>query len=395
MFISLFTSNFKEYYDKLRYKLKNIYFSKVIAANFFKMMYKSNKISILYQHLISFGAIISVSTICYLSTELIGYKIVALILLMTVSVIAMLFDILPVLLSAILSALIWNFFFIPPVFTFHIENLEDLTMFFQYFLIAMVHVVLTYKIRKSEQKVRDKEEEENTIKLYNTLFNSLSHELRTPIATIIGSIDTLKDTNVQLSKDNQNQLLTEIDSAAFRLNNQVENLLNISRLESGMLKLKNDWNDINDLINTVIEKINTTDHKHSIEFINNDILPLCNFDFGILEQVIYNILTNCIQYTPINSKILITTKFEHPNLVIEICDNGPGIPEHLVNQVFNKFYRIEHTKSGGTGLGLSIVKGFVDAYNGNITISNIKTGGAKFVIELPLEASFINNLKNE
>ncbi len=358
-------------------------------------MYKSNKISILYQHLISFGAIITVSTICYLSTELIGYKIVALILLMTVSVRAMLFDILPVLLSAILSALIWNFFFIPPVFTFHIENLEDLTMFFQYFLIAMVHVVLTYKIRKSEQKVRDKEEEENTIKLYNTLFNSLSHELRTPIATIIGSIDTLKDTNVQLSKDNQNQLLTEIDSAAFRLNNQVENLLNISRLESGMLKLKNDWNDINDLINTVIEKINTTDHKHSIEFKNNDILPLCNFDFGILEQVIYNILTNCIQYTPINSKIQITTKFENPNLVIEICDNGPGIPEHLMNQVFNKFYRIEHTKSGGTGLGLSIVKGFVDAYNGNITISNIKTGGAKFIIELPLEASFINNLKNE
>lgn len=204
--------------------------------------------------MISILLILLVSATCYVFTQYIGYKIVALILLMTVSVVAMLFDILPVLVAAILSALIWNFFFIPPTFTFHINDTEDVLMFFLYFFIALINAVLTFNIRVAENKARDKEEKENTIKLYNTSLNSLSHELKTPIATIIGNVDILKDNNIKLTATHQKDLLNEIDIASVRLNKQVENLLNMSRLETGMLQLNLDWCDMEELVNATIHK---------------------------------------------------------------------------------------------------------------------------------------------
>jgi len=312
---------------------------------------------------------------------------------MTVSFIAMLFEILPVLLAAVLSAIIWNFFFIPPIFTFHINNAEDVLMFLLYFFIALVNAVLTFKIREAEKKARDKEEKENTIKLYNTLLNSLSHELKTPISTVIGAVDTLKNEKEKLSSDNQSLLLQEIEKAGIRLNRQVENLLNMSRLESGMLQPKLDWCDLNELINNVIHKLSTT--KHTIEFSPNEKLPLFKMDGGLIEQTIHNILHNAIQYTPENTTIKITAAHQSDTCIIIISDNGKGFPENEISMVFDKFYRIPNTKAGGSGLGLSIAKGFVEALNGKIKLENNKSGGAKFTIEINAEASFLNSLKNE
>jgi two-component system sensor histidine kinase KdpD len=145
---------------------------------------------------------------------------------MTVSISAMIFNIWPVLLGAALSACIWNFFFIEPLFTFHIHEAEDFLTFLMYFVIAFINAVLTFQIRKAEQKARDKEDKEKEVKLYNTLFNSLSHELKTPLSTILGSVDILKENRSKLSEDQQSDLLLEIDKSAHRLKRQVENLLN-------------------------------------------------------------------------------------------------------------------------------------------------------------------------
>jgi two-component system sensor histidine kinase KdpD len=142
------------------------------------------------------------------------------------------------------------------LFTFHIKNAEDILMFFVYLAIALVNAVLTFKIRKEEEKARDKEEKLKSIKLYNTLINCLSHELRTPISTIMGAVDTLMEEQDTLPKPVQNELLAEINTAGLRLNRQVENLLNMNRLESGFLKLNLIWSDVNELIFSVIQKIN-------------------------------------------------------------------------------------------------------------------------------------------
>jgi two-component system sensor histidine kinase KdpD len=347
------------------------------------------------QCFISIAIVFIVSIICFLSTKYIDYRITALILLMTVSIIAMLFDILPVLLTAILSGLILNFFFIQPLFTFHIKNTEDILLFLIYIIIALVNAVLTFKIREAENKVRDKEEKEKTIKLYNTLLNSLSHELRTPIATIIGAIDTLKENKNKLSETNQTELLEEIDKASIRLNIQVENLLNMSRLETGMLKLKIDWCDINELIFNVIQKITPIKNNHTISFIPNEKLPLFKLDAGLIEEVIQNLVTNATLYTPKNTIIKIEVSHQSDNCILSVSDSGKGFPENEIQFAFDKFYRVPNTKTGGSGLGLSIVKGFVEAHNGKIKLENNTNSGANYTITIPTETSYLNYLKNE
>jgi len=370
----------------------------------------------LKQFLVSIILVCSVSAICYFLSAYIGYRVVAYILLVTVSLIAMIFDILPVLFAALLSALIWNYFFIPPKFTFTIGSTEDALMFMMYFVIAMVNGVLTYKIRQIEKQALQKEEKENAIKLYSTLFNSLSHELQTPIATIIGATDTLKESENKLSDTNKEALVNEISIASLRLNEQVGNLLNMSRVESGYLKLKRDWCDVNELIYSSLSKIKDKAGEHTIQVSVVENIPLFSLDFGIMEQVLYNLVKNAIQYAEKNSVISINAKyttlvaghFDQPTLqgkaysdkishklILTISDTGKGFPGNEIDKVFDKFYRLQNSKTGGTGLGLSIVKGFVEAHHGNIKLRNIPGSGAEFTIEIPAQTSYINALKNE
>jgi two-component system sensor histidine kinase KdpD len=380
------------------------------VANLFFKLNKS------LQYFIAIALVCFVASVCYLLSVYIGYKVVALILMVTVSLIAMFFDIAPVLISAILSALIWDFFFIPPRFKFRVSSAEDSLLLLMYFVIALVNASLTFKIRQIEKKASEKEEKENAIKLYNTLLNSLSHELQTPIATIIGATDTLRDSETKLSGENKNELVNEISIAALRLNEQVKNLLNMSRLESGFLQLKKDWCDINELIYSAVNKVQLKVCNRKIQITVPENFPLFKLDFGIMEQIIYNLLNNALQYTPCNSTISIAANYstivkghfdvdENVSIVhrdsvstkmtIVILDNGPGFPEKEINKVFDKFYRLDTSRTGGTGLGLSIVKGFIEAHNGTIELTNMLHGGARFKIEIPAEASYLNRLKNE
>jgi two-component system sensor histidine kinase KdpD len=342
-----------------------------------------NRINKPQQYVISILLVASVAVICSLLSNYIGYKTVALLLLVTVSFIAMLFDILPVLMAALLSALTWNFFFIPPRFTLSISSSEDGLMLLMYFFIAMINAALTVKIRLVEKNLRKKEGKQNTLKLYNTLLNSLSHELRTPIATIIGATDNLQTDDHNLSEQNKNDLLTEISKASLRLNRQVENLLNMSRLESGFIEPKKDWCDINELV------------YDPISVLIKEELPLFKIDFGLMEEVLYNLIYNAVLYIPKYCIVTVKAFCKDDQLVLIVEDNGNGFPEEELNNVFTKFYRLKSTKPGGTGLGLSIVRGFVEAHDGTITLENNIEGGARFTIIIPAEVSYLNHLKNE
>jgi len=347
-----------------------------------------------YQFLICTSSVLISSLACYLAIPIIGYKTAALILLVNVSILAMFFDILPVLIASILSALTWNYFFIPPVHTFHIDNTEDLLMFLMYFFVASVNAVLTFKIRKEEVKARDKEEKEKTIALYNTLLNSLSHELRTPISAIIGSVDALKENRDKISVKHQEELLDQISIAGLRLNSHVENLLNMSRLETGILKLKLDWCDINELVHSVIRKI-PIPYDQEISFEPNEQLPYFKLDRVIIEQVLLNLLTNAVGYSSPNSLIQTFVQLKDSSCMIEIKDNGVELPLFDLNRLFEKFYRGTQTSKGGLGIGLSIVKGFVEAHNGQVFVEPNQPKGLVFTIIIPAELSYLNNLKNE
>lgn len=347
------------------------------------------------QYLISILLVALVSAICYFLSAYIGYKVVALLLLMTVSLSAMFFDIYPVLLAALLSALIWDFFFIPPRFTFAVHDTEDLLLLLMYFIIAMVNAALTYKIRQIEKEAQKKEEREKTILLYNTLLNSLSHELKTPISTIIVATDNLLAEPKKLSEQSKEELLGEISKASLRLDRHVENLLNMSRLESGFIKPKKDWCDINELIHDVVNHLKENYDNHPINVQIKENLPLFKIDFGLIEQVLNNLLLNAILYIPKYCIVSILAYCKDEKLILIVEDNGNGFPPDEIDKVFDKFYRLKNSRTGGTGLGLSIAKGFVEVHDGAIRLENIPEGGARFTIEIPAETSYINNLKNE
>lgn len=341
------------------------------------------------QYIISLLLVVLVSTICYGVSAYLGYRVVAFILLLTVSLIAISFDIFPVLVSATISAFIWDFFFIPPRFTFHVDTTEDAILLIMYFVISMINAVLTYKIRQVEKASRKKEEKANTLRLYDTLLNSLSHELRTPISTIIAATDNLQAINNNLTNENKDQLVTEIAKASFRLNQQVENLLNMSRLESGFIKPKKDWCDINELIYDTVQKIEENRITQKITININPDIPLFKTDKVMLEQIIYNLLNNACLYTQPGSAINISAINYADILQLIIEDNGDGFAEEEIENVFDKFYRLKYSKAGGTGLGLSIVKGFAEALKGNVRLENVSTGGSKFTVEIPCETSYL------
>ena len=332
---------------------------------------------------------------CYLLSGFIDYKVVAFLMLVTLSFLSLFFKIFPVLIAALVSAFIWNYFFIPPRFTLHVDSAEDFFLLIMYLIIAMVHAVLTYRIRQIEKVMGNKEQKANLLKLYTTLLNSLSHELRTPIATIIGATDNLLMNNNKLTEENKLNLLTEVSVASLRLNQQVENLLNMSRLESGFIQVKKDWCDVNELVYASLKRLEEDLKKHTIKVEVADTLPLFRLDAGLMEQVLYNLLYNAMIYTPENSTIVIDMKCIDNNCLITVEDNGKGFPPEEIELAFDKFYRLKNSKTGGTGLGLSIVKGFVEAHSGAVTLQNKDSGGASFAIAIPAETSYLNDLKNE
>ena len=338
---------------------------------------------------------LSVSLIGLSLHNLIGYRVVAFMLLVTVSILAMFLDIVPVLIAALLSALIWDFFFIPPRFTLTVGTPEDQLLLLMYFIVAMINAVLTNKIRRMEKEVKAKEEKERSVKFYNTLFSSLSHEMRTPITTIIGCIDNLQANSPRLSEKNKADLLSEMSVASMRLNQQVENLLNMSRLEAGVLRIKKDWCDINDLVHKTIQRLESNLKKYKVAVDISENLPLFKLDFGLMEQVVYNLINNVTQHTPENTLITIQAACIQNRLVMTIADNGFGFPEKEIDKVFDKFYRMKGSTPGGTGLGLSIVKGFVEAHNGTVKLENLPVRGSKFTIEILTEKSSVNRIKDE
>lgn len=465
-----------------------------------------------------------------------GYHVVSFILLFVVSILATFMGIGPVFVAATLSALVWNFFFIPPNLTFHIDKTEDILMFGMFFIIAFVNGVLTTKVRRQERLAREREERTNALfqltrelsrasgidevltialerignhfamgaffilqdgnnmlhstgrlqrekkltpeeysiaewvfthlqpagrftstlsdvqytfyplpgtrlnagvvavkperlfsadekafwdtfltqianalereflgelaqkarflvesdRLYKTLFNSISHEFRIPVATIMGASDSLM--NSLHPESVKNALFNEIFTASVRLNRLIENLLNMSRLESGLLSVRLDWYDMNDLVNKVAEDLKEELKAFSLKVSIPEDMPLVKVDFGLLEQIMYNLVINSTQHVPVGSEIELNIRHENDHLIIRVKDRGPGFPKEAMENLFNKFYRVDEHKTGGLGLGLSIVKGFVEAHKGSVSVRNRKTGGSAFILRIPSENPNIHNL---
>ncbi len=333
------------------------------------------------QYSATFAMVFAVSVICFLLERWMGYQTLALIYLLAVVLIALAVGRVATLLAAGLSALTWDYVFVPPRFSFHINDLYDKMMVATYCIVAIVLGELTARLREHREiELRAKLLSESE-RLGRTLLNSVSHEFRTPISAIVGAVSNLRAEG-GLSASQQRSI-GEIDSAGGRLNRIVQSLLSAARLQAGQLQPRLDWCEARDVINAALQESAELLKGHPVE---TKIAPghhLAKMDFVLMQQALSNLVANAAIHTPPGTPIEISTRFEGMELLLQVADRGPGLPPGEVERVFDLFHRLPNSRPGGTGLGLAIVKGFVEAQGGRVRAANGMNGGAIFNIFVP------------
>jgi two-component system sensor histidine kinase KdpD len=221
----------------------------------------------------------------------------------------------------------------------------------------------------------------------NALLSSVSHDLRTPLAAITGAASGLRD-GTSFDPATRRELADTIVEEAERLNRLVGDLLDLTRLESGALRARKEWHNVEEVVGAALTRLESQLEHHPVDLDLPDDLPLVPLDDVLMEQALFNLIDNAIKYSPAGSPIEIRAAVSDSWLKLEVADRGPGLPPGQEAQIFEKFHRGEpHGERRGVGLGLTICRGIVEAHGGRIAARNRPGGGAVLSIELPLEGT--------
>lgn len=223
------------------------------------------------------------------------------------------------------------------------------------------------------------------------LLNSISHDLRTPLVSIAGALSTLRDKTLHIPETAQEDMIDGAWQEVQRLNRTVSNLLDMTRLQSGTITLKRDWFHVQEVIANARSQLGDRLKQRELVVDVPFDLPLIYIDLTLMVQVIVNLLDNAIKYSNQHTSIGIQALQDNECVLVDIYDEGEGIPEEELSHIFQKFHRA-HRDGGvaGTGLGLSICEGIVTMHNGRISAQNRPQGGSRFRIELPLISPIAN-----
>jgi len=237
------------------------------------------------------------------------------------------------------------------------------------------------RLAETESRARVLEESD---KLKSAILSSVSHELRTPLSTIKAAASSLRSNDVNWDSAVRPELVAAIDDAADHLNMLVGNLLDMSRIESGALKPKRDWNILSEIIGSVLARMKHLAGEHRIEVDMPESLPLVPVDYVQMEQVFTNLVSNSVKYAPEKTLIRIHAFVEGDTIHVIVSNQGPQVPQEHLERIFDKFFRITAAdRVTGTGLGLSICKGIIETHGGRLWAENVSDGLA-FNFTLPL-----------
>ena len=257
------------------------------------------------------------------------------------------------------------------------EQIHQLETFANQTTLALERARLAEEARVAEVHVE-------TERLRSSLLSSVSHDLRTPLATITGAASTLLASGARVDDDTQRELLESMRDEAERLNRLVHNLLEMTRLESGALQLNRDWHPMEEVVGAALRRLGKRLAGRRVDVSIAPELPLVLMDDVLVEQVLINLLDNALKYTPAGTSIRLAATASEERVTVEIADHGPGLPRGEEERVFDKFYRGGAAATRGVGLGLAIVKGIVHAHGGHVWAHNLPEGGAAFFFTLPL-----------
>ncbi len=236
-------------------------------------------------------------------------------------------------------------------------------------------------LAQAESRARVLEESDQ---LKSAILSSVSHELRTPLSTIKAAASSLRGREVHWDSPARLELIAAIDDEADHLNMLVGNLLDMSRIESGALKPKREWNILSEIVGSVLGRMKHLAMEHKLEIDVPESLPLVPVDYVQMEQVFTNLVSNSLKYAPVNTVVCIRAQVEDEAIHVQVSNQGPQVPPQDLERIFDKFYRITAAdRVTGTGLGLSICRGIVEAHGGHIWAENLPDGLA-FNFTLPL-----------
>jgi two-component system sensor histidine kinase KdpD len=306
----------------------------------------------------------------------------ALVFLTVVLVTAVIYGLGPALFASVISLLAYNFFFFPPLFTFTIDDASNVVTLFFFGIVAVIASNLAARVRRHAVVAE-------TERLRSAMLTSLSHDLRTPLASILGAASTLTTSRDALDEVARDDLIGTVRDEAERLHRFISNLLDMTRLESGAVAPNSELVDLSDIVGTALRRADEILSSHEVKIDIPADLPLVQLDPVLFEQVIFNLLDNAAKYSPPHSCILVRAR-EDPSVVrMEIADEGQGIPAEETERIFEKFYRARagDRQRAGTGLGLAICRGFLQAMKCTVVAGNrTDRRGAVFTLTLPTPA---------
>jgi two-component system sensor histidine kinase KdpD len=220
--------------------------------------------------------------------------------------------------------------------------------------------------------------------LKSTLLSAVSHDLRTPLATIMASATSLLDPTVAWGDEERAEFLQAIEEEADRLSHVVSNLLDLSRIEGGALRPAKEWYDVAEVITDVAARLAKLAPDHDVTTDVEPDLPLIRFDYVEIAQVLMNLGENAIKYTPAGTQVTLSASSRMDAIELAVSDNGPGIPPPFLPRLFDRFSRAEPaSRIPGTGIGLAISKGLVDAHGGQMWAESIEGLGTRIAFTLP------------
>jgi two-component system, OmpR family, sensor histidine kinase KdpD len=257
------------------------------------------------------------------------------------------------------------------------EQRQLLGAFCKQTAVAIERTGLAEEARLAQARVEQEE-------LRNTLLSSVSHDLRTPLAAIMGAASTLLEDD-SVSSGVRREMLETIAEEAGRLNRLVGNLVDMTRLESGGLVVKKEWTPLEEIVGSALQRLHSAFENRPVRVTLPSDLPLVPMDGVLIEQVFVNLLENAAKYTPPGTPIEITARAEPDRVVVEVADSGPGILAGDEDRLFEKFFRGRNGSVGGTGLGLTISRGMLRAHGGDLRAENRAQGGALFRLTIPLD----------
>ncbi len=245
---------------------------------------------------------------------------------------------------------------------------------------------LAFERTRLRQEATEAEVLRRTDELKTALLNAVSHDLRTPLASIIASAGSLLQEDVAWTPEERREFAEGIEEEAQRLNRIVGNLLDLSRLEGGSLRPEKGWYDLGALVDDVVGRLRPVTAGHPVTVSMPEELPPVHLDYVEIDQVLSNLLENAAKYAPSGTPIEITVQQAPAELRVAVADHGPGIPPAALPRLFEAFYRGEsdQPRPQGQGVGLAVAKGLVEAHGGRIWAENRAGGGARFVFTLPL-----------